>query len=91
MATAGPPDPPLVAELTAMLRPLAIGLVVIGLACCAGHRPAVVLPAKGVEVDVKVRIGKDALEGGTLDHACAMPPSNCTGPCLSGCCRGMPR
>ena len=67
-----------------MMARALIVLLALGLVTC--HRPAIQLPAHGVDVEVKVKVGREALEGGSAER-CMKAESHCPGPCLAGCCR----
>ena len=66
-----------------------LALVVLGIALgCSGHRSGIVLPPHGVDVDVHVKVGKDALQGGTAEAprctCCPAPPTPAVCRCVKG-------
>lgn len=66
----------------------ALALAVLALLGCERHRPAVIFPPRGVDVEVRVKVGKDALQGGTSAAPVETPPSRCACSCGAACsCR----
>ncbi len=59
----------------------ALALAVLGLVSCERHRVPILFPPRGVDVEVKVKLGKDALQGTTAAPT-ETPPPRCT------CCTG---
>jgi len=60
---------------------LVLILTLLVLACAGRHAPAIVLPTKGVDVEVKVKVGKDAL------GADPSAPCRCATAGVAHCCR----
>jgi len=62
------------------MRTFAIALLVLGAAACAGTKHRLpLLPDPGVDVDVHVHVGKEALRGGAAGTPEPLPSRCCCG------------